>query len=279
MLRYSVLLLTLIFCSDTKNKTYPWLENYDRTNTVSTRIKVPDGFKRIDVQENSFEWWLRNLPVKPNGTPVKLWNGELKYDQTLHAAVVDIDFIGKNLQQCIDAIIRLRAEYLMIANREKEIQFSYSCCNEKLPWEKWKQGYRTKITEAKGHVSFSWVKTTSPDSTMKNFRAYLHNIMNYAGTLSLSRDMKKIKSSDVKIGDAYVHGAAPGSGHGVLIVDMAVSPSGKKLMLLGQSYNPAENFNIIKSKGKYSPWFEVDFGENLVLPEWVFTSEHARRFE
>lgn len=272
----SFISLGLIFLfTGSVRKNYSWLETYNAANTIEKRINVPEGFKRIETAGGTFAHWLRNLPLKPAGTPVKLWNGTMKYSQELHAGVVDLDFIGGNLQQCIDAVIRLRAEYLLSSGKENEIAFSYSCCEEKIKWEKWKQGWRTKIAGNK----FQWVKTHKPDSSLKNFRSYLYSIMNYAGTLSLSRDMKKIDAAKVQIGDAYIHGAAPGSGHGVIILDMAVSSSGKRIMLLGQSYNPAENFNVIKSTGKYSPWFEVDFGEQLILPEWVFNASHARRFE
>ncbi|MBC7865729.1 MAG: hypothetical protein IAF38_22335 [Bacteroidia bacterium] len=279
MLKYLSSSLLLLLVTDTPKKTYSWLEKTDNLNTIETRIKVPDGFTRMPLTNNSFAYWLRHLPLKPANTPVKTWDGELKYDQNMHCAVVDLDFIGGNLQQCIDAIIRLRAEYLLSANREDEIQFSYSCCTEKIAWKKWKNGWRTKIINTNGKSSFEWVKTQKADSSLKNFRSYLHNVMNYAGTLSLSRDMKKTEVSQLLTGDAFVHGAAPGAGHGVLIVDMAVSASGKKLMLLGQSFNPAENFNIIKSSGKYSPWFEMDFGEELKIPQWYFSKGHARKFE
>jgi len=49
-------------------------------------------------------------------------------------------------------------------------------------------------------------------------------------------------------------------------------------MLLGQSYNPAENLNILKSNSDISPWFRVDFNENLYTPQWTFNKKHAMRF-
>jgi hypothetical protein len=261
-----------------EQKNYSWLEEYDEANSLQARIKVPAGFSRSGAQKNSFAEWLRHLPLKPANTPVKTWDGELKYDQNLHCAVVDLDFIGRNLQQCVDALIRLRAEYLWSAGRADDIAFSYSCCSEKVAWKKWKQGWRTKIIETSTSSSFQWVKTQKHDSSLKTFRSYLYSIMNYAGTFSLSRDMIKVDVARIEIGDAFVQGAASGSGHGVIILDIATSQSGKKIMLLGQSFNPAENFNVLKSDGKYSPWFEVDFGEELKTPQWSFLKEHARRF-
>lgn len=257
---------------------YSWKEASSKIPRAVHDIQTPSEFTRLSVVPNSYQSWLRNLPLKPKGSVVKLWNGEQKYRQDIHVSVVDLDFIGQNLQQCVDAIIRLRSEYLWSTKRVKGLGFTYTCCSDPVTWDKWREGWRTKIFQEKGRWKYSWVHSKKPDNSYQNFRKYLFNIMMYAGTQSLSRDMQKINANDVQIGDAYVQGGAPGYGHGVLILDMAQSASGEKIMLLGQSYNPAEEFNILKSDDDVSPWFRVDFGEELVTPQWTFLKEHARRF-
>ena len=258
---------------------YPWLQNYDAKNTIAERIKVPEGYTRVKVKKNSFADWLRHLPLKPKGTFVRYWNGGLKSNQDIHVSVVDMDLIGRDLQQCVDAIIRLRAEYLWSVGKADKIQFSYSCSREPIPWKRWKEGWRTKIYKRNGRDAFRWVKIDSDDDSRENFKNYLYSIMMYAGTWSLSEDMKKISSSEVKIGDAFVQGALPGFGHAVLILDMAVSSSGKKIMLLGQSYMPAQDFHMLKKpQHEFSPWYDVNFGETLSTPQWTFQAGHTRRF-
>lgn len=260
---------------------YPWLESYSSEETIHSRIPTPKGYTRLATTPGSFARWLQYLPLKPEDTPTKLWDGELKWNQTQQAAVVDLDFIGKNLQQCIDVIIRLRAEYLWSKRQTESLAFSYTCCREPVSWSKWRAGWRTKIVKKGGLDAYEWVKSAKADDSQANFHRYLYSIMNYAGTYSLARDMTPVDSKKVRIGDAFVQGGAPGNGHGVLIVDMAVSAEGKTIMLLGQSYNPAQNFEILKnpSKPSLSPWFEVDFDSKLFTPEWTFQSDHARRFE
>ncbi len=276
---------------------YPWLQNYDAKNTIAERIKVPEGYTRVKVKKNSFADWLRHLPLKPKGTFVRYWNGGLKSNQDIHVSVVDMDLIGRDLQQCADAVIRLRVEYLWSVGKADEIQFSYSCSREPIPWKRWKEGWRTKIYKINGRDAFRWVKidsyeqklrlsklswpfTSFRDDSRENFKNYLYSIMMYAGTWSLSKDMNEIISSEVKIGDAFVQGALPGFGHAVLILDMAVSNSGKKIMLLGQSYMPAQDFHMLKnSQHEFSPWYDVNFGETLNTPQWTFQANNARRFQ
>lgn len=273
-----LLLLILSPIADAEN-TYPWFKSYDAKNTIAERIRAPQSYTRVKVKKNSFADWLRHLPVKPEGTPVKYWNGQLKDNQDVHHAVVDMDLIGNDLQQCIDAIIRLRAEYLWSVGKADEIQFSYSCSREPIPWKRWKEGWRTKIYKRNGRDACRWVQKAKYNDSRKNFRYYLFNIMMYAGTWSLSEDMERISSSEVKIGDAFVQGALPGYGHAVLILDMAVSQSGRKIMLLGQSYMPAQDFHVLKNpQHKSSPWYHANFGKTLVTPQWIFQSGHARRF-
>lgn len=278
-MKISILLIFVLFSIGLQKDKYAWLTHYDSNNTIEKRVLVPAGYKRVLFESGSFGEWLRNLPLKPANTPVKIWNGQLKRNQSAHFAVVDLDFVGEDLQQCVDAIIRLRAEYLFDSQKADEVKFSYTCCAEKVSWEKWKNGWRTKIIKKNGRDAFEWVHSAKFDDSRENFRNYLYSIMMYAGTWSLSNDMKKISASEVAAGDAYVQGGAPGYGHGVLILDMAVSAAGKKIVLLGQSYMPAQNFHILRNlNSPISPWFEVEFGDKLQTPEWTFTKEHVRRF-
>jgi len=96
---------------------YPWLSQASGTETLASRISAPPGFERESVTPGSFEDWLRNLPLKKGRPPVQLYNGRPKANQNAHAAVVDIDTGNKDLQQCADAVIRLRAEYLYSSTR------------------------------------------------------------------------------------------------------------------------------------------------------------------
>src|SRR5262245_46677938 len=89
---------------------YSWLQG-DAGDTIAQRIAVPNGFVRSAAAPGSFGEWLRHLPLKA-GDGVLLHDGRPVADHGTVAAVVDIDVGRGDLQQCADAVMRLRAEYL-----------------------------------------------------------------------------------------------------------------------------------------------------------------------
>ena len=104
---------------------YGWLPaDASPSATLANRIPPPPGFERIPVTDGSFAAWLRGLPMRPDGAPVLTHTGKPKWRQDVHAAVVDIDVGSRDLQQCADAIMRLRAEWLYSAGRDGDIAFN-----------------------------------------------------------------------------------------------------------------------------------------------------------
>ena len=91
--------------------------------TVETRFVLPPGFERMTFAEGSFPEYLRNLPLKPHGSDVMLYNGTTKTAK-VHEAVIDRDPGNRNIQQCADAVIRLRAEYLYSRKAYEAIHFN-----------------------------------------------------------------------------------------------------------------------------------------------------------
>lgn len=74
------------------------------------QIPLPKGYERIEVAANSFAQYLRELPLR-NDKTVYLFNHQSKSDQSLHYAVIAISTGNRDLQQCADVVMRLRAEY------------------------------------------------------------------------------------------------------------------------------------------------------------------------
>ncbi len=210
--------------------------------------------------------------MKPAGSRVALFDGREKSRQDVHAAVFDIDVGRKDLQQCADAIMRLRAEWLFGAGRLDEIAFDYTG-GGRSPFSRWAKGERPD------EKARSWKSGGRPDASYASFRKYFEQVMIYAGTASLARELKPAKIEDLGIGDVFIKGGFPG--HAMLVVDLARSPAtGEVRFLLAQSYMPAQDIHVVRNQAdaRGSPWFSVNFGAELVTPEWRFKREELRRW-
>ncbi len=252
---------------------FPWKASVDAKDLLVNRLAPPPGFRRSSLAEDSYGNWLRHLPLKEADSPVLLFNGDHKGRQDVHAAVVDIDVGKRDLQQCADAVMRLRAEYFFSQKNYSKIHFNYTS-GDKVSFDDWRQGRKPKVQGNK--VVFS-AKTSNVNNSYANFKAYLQQIFNYAGTASLSKELKPISIADLQIGDVFIKGGFPG--HAVLVLDMVINDEGEKCFLLGQSYMPAQNIHILRNPNDptRSPWYSTNFGTVLNTPEWTFYEEQLYR--
>ena len=242
--------------------------------TIEERFNPPDGYKRKNYSTGCFEYYLKSLPLKPAGEKVHTYDGSIKQPDNVYEAVVNMDVGNKDLQQCADAVMRLRAEYLFATEQFDEIHFNFTNGN-KASYEKYAEGYRF---QAKTNA---WVKTAKEDRSYKAFRDYLELVFTYAGSLSLSRELKSIDVEDIEPGDIFIKGGSPG--HAVIVVDVVEdSKTDIKLFMLAQSYMPAQEIQILKNgmpADIISPWYSTNFGPYLKTPEWTFTRSQLMRFK
>jgi hypothetical protein len=254
---------------------YPWSDGYDPSQALAVRIAPPEGFHRVAMVPGTFGSWLRHLPLKPEGSPVRLHDGSLKGGQDIHFAVVDIDVGPEDVQQCADAVIRLRAEYLYSLGKYGAIHFDFTS-GDRASFRDWIKGRRPVV---EGNV-VEWREEAGPDSGYASFRRYLDSVFLYAGSYSLAREMEAVEDPGrLDVGDVFVDGGFPG--HAVIVVDMAVDgESGERIFLLAQSYMPAQDVHVLKNPEEpgLSPWYRLDFGSVLTTPAWSFRRTHLERW-
>lgn len=217
-----------------------------------TEIPVPAGYQRISCPENSFGSWLRKVGIKKD-TRVHLYNGRLKENQSAQYAVLNIPVGNKDLQQCADAVMRMRAQYLYYHKRFGEIVFTDN----------------------------SGKKYACPGAIDSiHFERYLEKVYSWCGTLSLEKQLHPVADfQTIQPGDVLIKGGSPG--HAVIVMDVAVNKTGKKVYLLAQSYMPAQEIHVLKDpmNGTLSPWYEVKTDHSLITtPEWTFTLKQLRRW-
>lgn len=250
------------------------LESKGAGDTLQQRFLAPIGFERIRVDANGFESYLRHLPLKPEGSPLLNFNGGVLEKEGVYAAVVDLPIGNKDLHQCADAVMRLRAEYLWRQGRYNEIHFHFTNGFD-VAYSKWMQGYRVVI---EGNKSYWNNIPKTPSNTYQDFWSYMETIFMYAGTLSLSKELEKVEVVDMQIGDVFIQGGSPG--HAVIVVDMAVNPENQeRVFMLAQSYMPAQNLQILFNPSSNDVWYNTNELYPLVTPEWTFQSGSLKRFK
>ncbi len=185
------------------------------------------------------------------------------------------DVGNKDLQQCADAVMRLRAEYLYKTKQFDALHFNFTNGFNAM-YSKWRSGYRIAV---KGN-NVSWIKTTKESTSYHSFKEYLIVVFTYAGTASLTKELKQITLSQMQIGDVFIKGGSPG--HAVIVVDMAKNPkTNKKVFMIAQSYMPAQDIHILinASKSSISPWYDlVETASEVQTPEWTFEGNQLKRF-
>src|SRR5690606_8367536 len=74
----------------------------------------------------------------------RYFDGDLKQNNGVYEAVVDLHIGRKNLHQCADAVIRLRAEYLWKRRDFDQITFNFTN-GFPAEYRRWRKGERIKV--------------------------------------------------------------------------------------------------------------------------------------
>ncbi|MBK8497699.1 MAG: DUF4846 domain-containing protein [Flavobacteriales bacterium] len=241
-------------------------------STLLLRFHPPPGFGRARAEDGSFASFLRQLPLKPPSTPVRLYNRSLKSRQDAHAAVIDMSVGDKDLQQCADAIMRLRAEYLFSVGRSDEIAFDFTN-GFRAEWNRWRKGERIKVA---GNTCL-WVQGGTADDSHDQLMRYMEMVFTYAGTLSLQRELSRGTAfEDLQAGDVFIQGGSPG--HAIIVLDKAKDRNGRVAFLLAQGFMPAQDMHVVKNlwHPELGAWFILEPAEALRTPEWTFDWSERR---
>ncbi|MFC0604024.1 DUF4846 domain-containing protein [Winogradskyella pulchriflava] len=251
----------------------PSLINKDSL-TIKSRVNVPSGYQRVEYTIGSFEDYLRNYKLKSFGSKIINYDDSEYFWQGGHIGILEIPVPKNGLQQCADALIRIRSEFLWDNNRKDEIGFKFTS-GHYCSWTKYAEGYRPKINGNK--VSFH--NTANTNHTKENFYKYLNLIYMYSGTLSLYNELEAVKAKDLKIGDMLIKGGSPG--HIVMIADEVINDNGEKLFLLFQGNTPAQNVHLVKNleDASISPWYQLKDDAVIPVSNYTFDSAKFVRFK
>lgn len=186
-----------------------------------------------------------------------------------------MDIGSQDLQQCADAVMRLRAEYLFAEGKARQIHFNFTN-GFRAEYSRWMEGERIVVRNNR----VSWVRQgAAPDNSHRSLRRYLEQVFSYAGTLSLEKELQHVRIQEMEPGDVLIRGGSPG--HAVIVLDMAENSHGHRMYLLAQSYMPAQEIHVLRnpSDPDLSPWYVLPQEESVIrTPEWDFATGDLKRF-
>jgi len=244
MRRYSFpfLLLVLFSCDNTSVSEYSFSDGH------FPRI-ISDTSKKYDV--NSWQYFLQHLPVVDE--PVIDFTGKPIGYQEKHVGIIPYDVGNTDLQQCADALMRLRAEYLFQQKRYDEIGFHF-VSGDYYRWNDYCKGLRP-ATKGNG-VKF--ITVSSSEKTHESLRKYLDIVYTNASTISLSKELKT--ANDFNIGTVVIYAGSPG--HCFIIIDEAINKEREKVYKLAEGYSPAQSIYVLRNLNEdgVSPWHKLKKG-------------------
>jgi hypothetical protein len=239
--------------------------SFTPADTVLTRFTAPAGYRQVNAVPGSFAAYLQSLPLKPAGTHTLTYKGAVAATDVFTAAVVDLSVGNEDLQQCADVVMRLRGEYLYQQKRYNEIAFHFES-GFRCDYIHYADGYR--------YHNDHWVLKAKKDYSYPTFMRYMSLVFAYAGTLSLDKELHKVKNPDeLQTGDVFIKGGSPG--HCFIVMDVVENSQHKKLFLLAQSFMPAQNLQVLQY---HSPWFSMDVKSEIWYGELI-DKVYLKRFE
>lgn len=221
------------------------------------------------ADSSGWPFFLQHLPQKI--APVLDYGGREVSDQEKAFAVINYDVGSRDLQQCADALMRLRAEYLFAQGRLDEISFHFvngeayrftAYCDGSLP-----------VAKGRGVVFLS---SSPKGKDHASLRKYLDIVYTYAGTLSLAAELKD--ADDFAIGTIVIKAGSPG--HCFIIVDEATTAAGEKLYKLVEGYTPAQSIYVLRNveEPALGCWHKLKKG-NITTASYEFTNYKLKKFE
>ena len=221
------------------------------------------------TDETSWTYFLQHLPEKKGA--VVDYKGRPVPDQQKSASIVDYDIGNRDLQQCADALMRLRAEYLFLQKRYADIHFRFTN-GDAYAFTEYCHGKRPVATG--NTVRFTTVSPVAINH--ENLRKYLDLVYAYAGTISLARELQA--ADRFTIGTVVITPGSPG--HCFIIVDEAILANGDSVYKLVEGYTPAQSIYVLRNgaEPQLGHWHRLQKGV-ITTATYTFASYQLKRFE
>jgi hypothetical protein len=204
---------------------------------------------------------MRSLPLLKPGSDVQNYRGTVfkSGQDTAVAYVVDLEIKGRRLEQCMDILVRLYAEFLWAKNQTADLILPLPG-GYWLKWNDWHDGFRPIFNG----INVTMKKSGQSNSSVESYKSYLNIIYSESHTQQFFHAYLPVERKEVQIGDIVIKKGT--KGHAVMIVDLARNDKDELFALIGNGDTPACQFFLLNHR-KDSPWIPLDFDEEyLNLP-------------
>jgi hypothetical protein len=219
--------------------------------------------------ESSWQYFLQHLPVVDSAI-LDYKGREISYQQKA-VGIIPYDVGKADLQQCADALMRLRAEYLFAQQKIDAIGFHFTggqyysfhdYCNGK------------KVVPAGNDIKFT--NSNAEEKNHASLRKYLDIVYTYASTISLAKELKI--TDDFEVGTVVIHPGSPG--HCFIIIDEAMNGAGEKLFKLAEGYTPAQSIYVLRNiwEDEKTAWHKLKEG-TIETASYTFSNYQLKKFE
>jgi len=242
-------------------------------SSISTKIiedSQPDVLISLNRDnEKSWNYFLKHLPVVEG--PVLDYRGQPVSYQDKHVGIIPYDVGRADLQQCADALMRIRAEYLFGEKRYDEIGFHFTG-GQYYSWNDYCKG-KKPVPSGNG---IRFIQTVARSRTHESLRNYLDIVYTYASTISLAKGLKP--ADGFEVGTVVIHPGSPG--HCFMIIDEKKDAEGKKLFKLAEGYTPAQSIYVLRNLDEFekTPWHRLTRGV-IETASYRFEKYELGRFE
>jgi hypothetical protein len=224
----------------------------------------------LSYPPDSWPYFLQHLPTADK--PIVDYKGNLISNQGKHYAILTYDVGHSDLQQCADALMRIRAEYLFRQKKYSLIGFHFNS-GKYYTWTDYLKGMRPVLKGSRLH--FIQVANQS-EISHSSLRKYLDIVFAYANTVSLCRELKS--TDRLETGTVIIYPGNPG--HCCMIVDEALDDKADTVFKLVEGYMPAQSIYILSNpyEPDLNPWYHLGKGD-INTASCIFRSYYLRKFE
>jgi hypothetical protein len=224
----------------------------------------------LGYPKDSWSFFLQQLPTEDK--PIVDYKGNPVSNQGKRFKILTYDVGHADLQQCADALMRIRAEFLFSRKKYKEISFHF-CSGLNYSWTDYLKGKRP-VMKGRNQIIVQTVAICEPSH--KTLREYLDIVYAYANTVSLCGELKY--TNRLEIGTVIIYPGNPG--HCCMIVDAALNGKNDTVYKLVEGYMPAQSIYVLSNpfEPDLNPWYHLGKGD-INTASCSFRSYYLRKFE